>query len=90
MFGAPAVPAVPPLVDASPVQFKRNMDFFITHLGEEPLQMYCPTCRTNVLTNIDYKFGGLACLISLFCLPCLCCCCIPCITSSKIHLVFYK
>ena len=83
MYG---LPAVPPTVEASPIQQKTNMDYFFTHLGEEPLQLYCPTCRTNVLTNTMHKAGLMTCLMSLLgCLacPCLCCCLFPCFMTSK-------
>jgi len=70
MYG---IPAVAPTIDASPVQQKTNMDFFFTHLGEEPLQLYCPTCKTNVLTNTMHKTGLMTCLMSLLgCLVCPC------------------
>lgn len=86
MFGP--IPAVAPVVDGTPHEYKRNMDYFFTHLAEEPLQLYCPNCRTNVLTNIMYKPGGLTCLLSTLGLllgPCLCCCLWPCFMNSKLN-----
>jgi hypothetical protein len=82
-YPMPVTTTVPTSVDSTPMQTKRNMDYFFSHLGEEPVQLYCSTCRTNVLTNVTYRPGLLTWLMSA--LGCCCClCCVPFCMTCKI------
>ena len=51
------------------IQNRNNMDFFLTHIGEEPLQVICPNCKAAIMTETNQKVGLLTYLMS-------CCICL--------------
>ncbi|KAJ8366849.1 hypothetical protein AAFF_G00338840 [Aldrovandia affinis] len=62
---------------AAAQQPKQKFISYETEMGREPVMTSCPTCQTQVMSNVTYKVGKYAwlmCLLFIVCgLFCLCC-----------------